>query len=47
MEINSATDLRAAILQLETRQAAEEKLLKENFHLAYESIKPINLIKNT
>lgn len=47
MEINSGTDLRAAIMQLEIRQAAEGKILRENFHLAYESIKPINLIKNT
>lgn len=45
--INSDTDLRAAILHLESVQAEEAKLLKAQFHLAYDSIKPINLIKNT
>ncbi|MDZ4823680.1 MAG: hypothetical protein SH856_09485 [Flavobacteriales bacterium] len=45
--INSDTDLRAAILRLEARQQKEGKMLKEQFDLAYESIKPINLIKNT
>lgn len=47
MDIRSGTDLRAAILQLEAQQAEEAKLLRESFHLAYESIKPINLIKST
>jgi hypothetical protein len=45
--INSDIELRAAIVQLEIRQAEEGKLLKEQFHLAYESMKPINLIKST
>jgi hypothetical protein len=39
--------LREAILVLEKRQAAEGKILKDHFLQAYESIKPINLIKNT
>lgn len=46
-EINSATGLRNAILQLENRKTDEGKMLKEQFHLAYNSIKPINLIKST
>ena len=46
-KINSETDLRAAILQLESKQTEEEKLLKEQFLLTYNSIKPINLIKST
>jgi len=45
-KINSETGLRDAILQLESKQADEAKMLKEQFHLAYESIKPINLIKS-
>lgn len=45
--INSASDLRDAILLLEVKQAEEEKMLREQFQLTYESIKPINLIKNT
>jgi hypothetical protein len=46
-KINSLTGLREAIFQLEIRQAEEAKALKEQFHLAYNSIKPINLIKST
>ena len=45
--INSETALRDAILQLESTQALEGKILKEQFNLAYESVKPINLIKST
>lgn len=44
--IITQADLRAAIVQLEIRQEAEAKLLKEQALLTYESIKPINLIKN-
>lgn len=46
-KINSETSLREAIIQMENRQAFEGKLLRDDFHLAYESVKPINLIKNT
>jgi hypothetical protein len=46
-QINSTTNLRDAILKLESAQAQEGKILKEQFQLAYESVKPINLIKNT
>ncbi len=45
--IQSGADLRAAIIELEIRQAQEAVSLKEEFQEAYESIKPINLIKNT
>jgi hypothetical protein len=45
--INSEAGLRAAILRLESTQAVEGKILKEQFNLAYESAKPINLIKST
>jgi hypothetical protein len=45
--INSESDLRNAILELETRQAREGKILKEQFNLTYNSIKPINFLKNT
>lgn len=40
-------DLRVAILQLESKQAEEGRLMKEQFLVAVESIKPINLIKST
>jgi hypothetical protein len=46
-KINSAADLRNAILELESKRTIEEKLLREQIHLAYESIKPVNLIKST
>ena len=46
-DIITETDLRFAILRLETRQAEEGKLMKEQFLVTYESIKPANLIKST
>jgi hypothetical protein len=46
-KIITENDLRVAILQLESRQTEEGKLMKEQFLVAVESIKPINLIKNT
>ncbi len=46
-KINSEADLKNAILQLESQQTMEGKMLKDQFNLAYESIKPINIIKNT
>jgi hypothetical protein len=45
-KINSAAALRDAIVQLEIVHAEEGKILKQQFHLAYESIKPLNLIKS-
>jgi hypothetical protein len=45
-KINSAAALRDAIVQLEIAHAEEGKILKQQFHLAYESIKPMNLIKS-
>lgn len=46
-KINSQTNLRKAILELEQQRTGDGKVLKEHFYLAYESIKPINLIKST
>jgi len=45
--IITENDLRVAILQLESRQADEGKVLKAQFLVAVESIKPINLIRST
>jgi hypothetical protein len=39
--------LRERILALERKRFEEGKLMREQIHLAYESVKPINLIKNT
>jgi hypothetical protein len=40
------TDLRFTIYQLEKKQAEEGKLLKEQFILTYESLKPSNLFRS-
>jgi len=45
--INSGSELRGAINHLENKQDEEWKMLKQKFHLAYESIKPINIIRKT
>lgn len=44
-KINSAADLRDAILQLESRQAEEARTLKNQIHLIHERIRPSNLLK--
>ena len=44
--IVTQADLRVAIVNLEMRQQTEAIKLKEQAMLTYESIKPINLIKN-
>lgn len=46
-KITTEAELRSAILQLEIKQAEEGKMLKEQFLVAYESIKPLNLLKST
>jgi hypothetical protein len=46
-KVNSETDLRQAILELEGKRALEGMMLKEQFFLAVESIRPVNLIKST
>lgn len=46
-KINSGSELRDAIVHLENKQDGEHKVLKEKFHLAYESINPINMIRHT
>ncbi|MGG9962575.1 hypothetical protein [Ferruginibacter sp. SUN106] len=44
---NESSVLQNAILSLQRKQAQELDSLKEQFHITYESLKPINLIKNT
>jgi hypothetical protein len=46
-KINSATDIKQLILQLENQQTIDLKRFKEQLNLTYENIKPINLVKNT
>lgn len=47
MNINNATDLQSAIVELEKRKVIQESLLKEQFHETRESLKPLNLIKSS
>jgi hypothetical protein len=44
---NETDALNERIVLLQNKQALELKLLKEQFHLTYESLKPINLFKST
>jgi len=46
-KISSENDLKAAILHLESKQTEEGKILKMQYLQAYESMKPINIIKST
>jgi len=45
--ITTAIELKNAIQRLKVEQAISGQLLKEQFYFAYESIKPVNLIRNT
>jgi hypothetical protein len=45
-KITCIKELKEAIVLLELKQAIEGELLKEQFKLTYESLKPINLIKS-
>ncbi len=46
-KITSLTELNQAILLLEAKQTLEGCMLKEQFKITYESLRPINLIKST
>lgn len=46
-QIYSPENLKSAILDLETARSEEESNLKKQFNLAYESVKPVNLIAST
>jgi len=45
--ITSAATLKNAIQLLEVEQAINEQLLKDQFYLTVESLKPVNLLKGT
>jgi hypothetical protein len=45
--ISSIEELRNAIQLLEVEQDVKGRLLKEQFYVVYESLKPINLLKST
>jgi hypothetical protein len=45
-KITSVAELKNAILILETEQIEKGKALKEQVHIVYEGLRPVNLIKN-
>jgi hypothetical protein len=45
-KITTASELKAAILELELEQSQLEIELHDQFNLAYESLRPINLIRS-
>ncbi len=45
--ITTVAELKSAIQILEAEQADHGRLLKEQFRLTYESIKPVNLLRST
>jgi len=45
--ITSVIELKNAIQRLKVEQAIDEQLLKEQFYITFESLKPINLLRNT
>jgi hypothetical protein len=46
-KITSSEELRAAILELELAHREEGASLKDEFHVVYQELQPINIIKNT
>lgn len=47
MTINNTKELNVAIIMLTNQQHLEELSLKKEFISSYESLKPINILKNT
>lgn len=47
MKINSKSELEAAIIELEKRKQLQESLLIAQFKATRESLRPVNLIKNS
>ncbi len=45
--IQTHDDLQKAIHELENRQMEQKNAMEQHFHESYESIKPVNIIKNT
>ena len=46
-KITPTDELKNAIQLLEVEQAANWQLLKEQLHLSFESLKPVNILKST
>lgn len=46
-KITNSDELKEAILRLEDKKKAEQELVKEEFQVAKEKIKPSNLVRST
>ena len=46
-QIISESDLKDSIAQLELNQETENRMLREQFHSCFESIRPFSIVKNT
>lgn len=46
-KITTTTELRQAIVQLEYERAVQKKLMKEQFQIAIDHLKPANIIRST
>ncbi len=46
-KINTTAHLKEAILKLEAKQQIDLDEMKEKIHMTLESLKPVNLVKNT
>jgi hypothetical protein len=46
-KITSIEELKLAIQELEVKRSIQGELLKEQFYRTYDSLKPVNLLKNT
>jgi len=47
MEIKNSSELKEAIKLLEKQKSIQKDRITEEFHIAYESLKPINILKNS
>ena len=47
MEINNASDLRAAIDKLENQNLIQKNIITQQYHTTLESLKPMNLLKSS
>lgn len=46
-DIHSGKELRSTIIHLESKHKEDYQRLRQQFHLAYESMKPVNIIRHT
>jgi hypothetical protein len=46
-KINYTTELKSAIILLESRQIQSKQILKDQFMVTYDSFRPVNILKST